>query len=361
MRRVDSWRLREEVREHPRATGRQRACGANRYATHVELRRQAEGGTAWWHGVVQCRARMCPVCWISRRFKAAAEVAWTIGARERNTGMQSFLITLTIRHSADDPVSIVRDVRGCWRSLTQSRAWRKWATEHGLQWICAEEVTRGPNGWHPHIHVLVMPTKAIDPRDTYSLSGLLFMHWQRTVARRMGEEHAPQREARRCRHCNHDRTRRERDRVFCAKCDREWEGHAIGCDMRPCDAAGYLTKLGYELADPAAQKGDAPLAMLERGNIDDYMLLQQTRHRARDITYSRGLKCHRDDRPEGEDPITLLAVRGSDWGRMRNVGWGFPLEVAEASESERTARAAIEAKLGPIEDPSEDDDHSKWD
>lgn len=370
MRRFDSWKLREDVREHPAATLRQKACGSVRYSTHVELRRAAAGGTAWWHGVIQCRARMCPVCWIARRYKAGAEVAWCVGARERETAKlaklrelpapQSYLITLTVRHSASDPVSIVRDVRSCWRSLIQSRAWRKWAADHGVQWICAEEVTRGDNGWHPHLHVLAMPEKKIDPRDSYSLSGLLFMHWARTVARRMGEQHAPQREAKRCRHCGSERSRLERERVICAGCDREWQGHAIGVDFRPCDAAGYLTKLGYELADPAAQKGAAPLALLEGGSIDHYMELQETRHRARDITYSRGLKGVRDARPDGESPITLLGVRGSDWGRMRAIGWDIPLEVADASESERTAREAIEKHLGKIQEPEHDNDHARW-
>lgn len=335
MRRVRAWELREEVREHALAPLRQKACGVWRYSKHVELRAPADGGTAWWHGVIQCRARMCPVCWIARRYKVGAEVAWTVGARERDTEMQSYLITLTIRHSASDPVSICKDVRGCWRTLVQSRAFQRWKKEHGVEFICAEEVTRGDNGWHPHLHVLAMPgTKPIDPRDTWGLSGLFFMHWRRVVERKMGSEHAPIRQL--------------------------GDGKAIGADFRPCDAAGYLTKLGYELADPAAQKGNAPLALLEDGQIDSYMELQRSRHRARDITYSRGLKPYRDRMPEGDGFVTLLGLRGSDWGRLRHLGWEQPLEVADAATDARAAREAITARLGEVEEPIDDDDHSRW-
>lgn len=362
MRRVDSWALRETVRAHPAATARQRACGSYRYATHVELRQMADGGTAWWHGVIQCRARMCPVCWIARRHKAGAEIAWTVGARERETGLQSFLLTLTVRHSASDAATITRQVRDCWKRFQQSRAFRLWKEEHGVQWIAAEEVTRGNNGWHPHLHILVMPdAKPIRPRDTWSLSASLYDVWRAAVVRTMGERYAPLRESAQCRHCGCARSRKLGEAMLCAACDLPWQGHAVGTDLRPCDAAGYLTKLGYELADPAAQKGDAPLALLERGELDAYMQLQTTRHGARDITFSRGLKEYRDSRPPHAGIVTLLALRGSDWGRLRHLGWEVPLEVASASDSARAAREAVEARLGPVEEPSDDVNQQRWD
>ena len=345
MRRVDSWRLREEVREHRKATGRQRACGEYRYQKHVELRSMGEGTGAWWHGVIQCRARMCPVCWIARRHKAASEVAWTVYAREQDTAQQSWLLTLTVRHFASDPISLTRDVRGCWRSMIQSRAFQTWKRAHGLEWICAEEVTRGENGWHPHIHALLMPATKIDTRDPWSLSwagggsspSALFRLWARTVDRRFRKKYG----------------------------DHFADTHAPeqgpGLDLRECDAAGYLTKLGYELADPATQKGNAPLAMLSAGALDEYMELQQSRARARDITFSRGLREHRDGMPEGGEPMTLLGLRGSDWGRLRALGYDQPLAVCDAAkEGEHAARAELHRLLGPTQEPTEDDDHARW-
>lgn len=304
-----------------------------------------EGTGAWWHGVIQCRARMCPVCWISRRYRVGTEVAWTIYAREQDTAQQSWLLTLTVRHFADDPISLTRAVRDCWRAMLQSRGFRNWKRDHGIEWICAEEVTRGDNGWHPHIHALLMPSAKINTRDPWSLSwgggaaapSALFQLWARTVRRRFtrlygehfAERHAPE--------------------------------QGPGLDLRPCDAAGYLTKLGYELADPATQKGNAPLALLDAGALEEYIQLQRSRARARDITFSRGLKGYREEQPERPEPMTLLGLRGSDWGRLRALGYDQPLAVCDAArDGETAARAELHRLLGKTQEPTEDDDHARW-
>lgn len=401
MRRFDSWRLREQLREHPSAPPRQQICGQWRYATNVELQKLPDRDGAWWLGVIQCRARMCPVCWTARRWRVGAEVAWTVEAREASTKQQSYLITLTIRHSLADPVEIVRELRKVWRAFIQARAWQKWKREHGAEYISALEVTRGSNGWHPHLHVLVMPSrKPIDPEDTTRLSGLFFERWAAVVERKMGAQHKPQREANRCAHCDHPRDWSLHKDDPCAGCGRPYKGRSIGVDLRPCNAHGYLTKIGFELADPAAVKGRevkrehvqgvgevvtyevpaaghkvrsindvaqrgamtgrAPLALLEAGEVDLYMELMHTQATCRDITYSRGLRSYRDEMPEAEAAQTLLALCGSDWGRLRHKGWEQPLQVAEAAKDEATARAAVVERLGNVAEPIDDGDHRRW-
>lgn len=312
------------MRGHPLAPARTRHCGRTRYQTEVELR--TSGGEAWWQGVLQCRARVCPPCFLARRFRAALELERVVSERERETGQQSMLATLTIRHHLFDPVDIVKAVRAAWRDMLQSRAFREWRKHHGVAFVIAEEVTRGEHGWHPHLHALLMPALGIndgipepwaDPDEHAQRSDYAFdwyEHWCHHVRRKLGAAYVPNREH--------------------------------GADLQPCDSAAYLTKLGLELADPAAVKGRSPLALLEDGQRDLYMQLQASRTRARDITYSRELAGIRADKPEPPESAELARVRGSDWGYLLSLGWEKPLEVAERAKDPETARAALSKALG---------------
>jgi hypothetical protein len=320
LRRIEAWSLREDLREHPRAPARLRHCGVYRYATTVQLLTSGEG--RWWHGVIQCRARVCPPCFVARRFRNAAEIEHVVTEREAETQKQSFLATFTVRHHAHDPVSLTKGVRAAWRRMLQSRRWQTFREDFGLEWIVAEEVTRGENGWHPHLHALLMPRKRIDPDDVWSQAYDFHAWWSRAVTKQLGKEHAPSREH--------------------------------GCDLRACDSAAYLTKLGLELSDPSMVKGRSPLDLLDHGEIERYLDLQLSRTRARDITWSRGLKGIRDAMPEPAPPAELAAITGTEWGRIRHQGFAVPLEIAEHATDPEAANEAIARALAgesPARDP----------
>ena len=322
MLRIKAWELREAVREHRLAPMRLRACGAYRYRREVTLK-LGEGGGAWWDGVIQCRSRTCPPCFLARRYKAAKAIETVVHEREQETRQQSYLITLTIRHHAGDPIALVKAIRVAWRTLLQSRAFRSWKEDHGVEWICVEEITLGENGWHPHLHTLCMPRTKIDASDLWSLSSIWFEWWRKIVVKKLGAEHEPSR--------------------------------MHGCDLTPCDSAAYLTKLGMELADPLAVKGSAPLALLAGGRIEEYMELQRYRSRARDLTFSRGLSQLRavlKDLEEPAESADLIAIRGIDWYTLRALGWAKPLEVCEATDP-ATAVEAMQKILGPSYLPAE--------
>lgn len=248
------------------------------------------------------------MCWISRRAKAAREIEWVVTEREAEQRTQTFMATLTVRHAAHHSTQLARDVRTCWRAMLQQRRWRTWAKAHRMEWICAEEITRGENGWHPHLHVLLLPGEDIE--DYLVDAGDWYETWAAIVSKRLGAEHVPD----------------------------PW----VGLDLRPCDASTYITKLGLELTDKNAIKGKAPLALLEAGELDRYVELQIQRTRARDLTFSRGLKSYRETMPGSEPPAELLQARGSEWGRLRHLDPLAPLDVAEHSHSPEEARFMLD-------------------
>lgn len=322
MKRVNSWHLREVVREHRLAPQRLRQCGRGRYQTEVTLETNGQG--AWWDGVIQCRTRMCPVCFVARRFKLAREIQHTVYERELDTKQQSWLVTFTIRHREGHPVEITRQVRQCWRALLQSRAFRTWSADNQIEWVAAEEVTTGENGWHPHIHTLVMPRTELDWDDgTWFASAWIGELWARIVARKMGAEHVPI--------------------------------APYGCNLSPCDAAEYLAKMGLELADPAMVKGRSPMGLLAAGaagsadELDRYMHLQKHRARARDVTFSRGLTTIRETLPPAPMTAELATVRGSQWTQLLHQGWRVPLDVSVGAKDPESAAALLAGLLYDFE------------
>lgn len=317
MDRAAAIQLREKLR--PLAPRRTRGCGVLRYQKHVQL--LTKGGVGWWQGVQCCRARVCPPCWISRRAKAAIEVQWVAEERERESGAPSWLGTWTVRHHASDPVTLTRAVRAVWRRMLQRRFWRTFTRELRLEWMCAEEVTRGDNGWHPHLHVLFMPGRPLNAQQIADLEFFGFHVWRQMVVKYLGAQHEPDAEH--------------------------------GFDLTRCDAATYLAKIGYELQDPGTSKGNSPLMLLERGKHDEhalqlYLQLMRARTRARDLTFSRGLAGIRDSLPDQGDPAELLELRGSEWGRLVQLSPLAPLEVAHAQDPEQAA-AIARMFLGEIE------------
>jgi hypothetical protein len=102
----------------------------------------------------------CPVC--SARIRharaaiiEAAAVRWVDGF-----GGRLGFLTLTLRHALGQSLrSLRRALSAAWRRVTQSRWWRSLGV---FGFFRAVEVTDGANGWHPHLHVLLLLPAGFD-------------------------------------------------------------------------------------------------------------------------------------------------------------------------------------------------------
>lgn len=196
-------------------------------------------------------------------------------------------------------MSIVRDVRKCWRAHLQGRGWQQYKRDRGIELIAAEEVTLGPHGWHPHMHVLLL-AKREQATDLHQVDAMWWRDkWARIVERKMGRQYVPNREH--------------------------------GTDLRPCRVEDYLSKLGIELTDSGAVKARSPFALLRDGAVDKYLELQLSRQRARDVTWSRGLRALRDSMPARPTPRVLWQPTAFEFERA--AGAGTLLATIEAAES----------------------------
>lgn len=110
------------------------------------------------------------------------------------------LLTLTLRHTADQPLRMVWDaVSACWKAVTGTASWRGSAktagdrARYGIEhWFRAVEVTHGVNGWHVHIHVLLFHDRVLGVAAQEEMSDRLFGRWA-GKAERLGM-HAPSRQ-----------------------------------------------------------------------------------------------------------------------------------------------------------------------
>jgi hypothetical protein len=185
--------------------------------------------------------------------------------------------------------------------------------------IRALEVTHGPNGWHPHLHVLLLTSLPLSPELFEELREYLFGAWKRAVAK-----------------LGHDTPR----------------DHCLTFTPAEVSAAEYVSKIGAALeitqgAQKVAKKGHrTPFHILAdylaTGSADDldlWFVYQREIKGARRLTWSHGLKA-RYAIPEVSDETLAaeevggepLATFGPDeWGRIVATP-GVRLAILEAAE-----------------------------
>lgn len=190
----------------------------------------------------------CAVCQMVILQARAEQVRQAV---ERHGSDRVGMITLTIRHGAGDNLrELQRKLSRAFAAVSRSRAYRGgevrdgyragWKQRHGVHGrIRAVEVTHGPNGWHPHLHVLFFFDERLPVEVTATKDGrrvrwtpsdedraLWIREWQKQVKRILGAPHVPD--------------------------DR----HAVVFSL--ASDGEYIAKLGLELVDPANKRARKP-------------------------------------------------------------------------------------------------------
>jgi hypothetical protein len=163
-------------------------CGRRRAGPYagapVEIRRNA-AGKAFYAGLLRCGSVWeCPTC-MERIQTGRAEEVERIGAAHRGRGGELYLATLTIPHHQGQPLLELRKRIGkAWRAVQQGRRWIELRRRAGLvAWIVAREVTVGGNGWHPHVHVLLLTARPLPFELERELLEHLQGRWEQEITR----------------------------------------------------------------------------------------------------------------------------------------------------------------------------------
>src|SRR5215469_6406228 len=155
--------LRALAAADPDTPMRQRNCGAVPVGDQVEIR--IKGGSAYYTGLETCgNVWLCPVCSAKIHYRRAAELHDALDAWKTN-GHAASLVTITVPHDLDDPLSRLVDTeRDAWKHVAAGAAWQRLKRRLGIAGhIIALEFTWGDeNGWHPHYHVLLVHDQDLD-------------------------------------------------------------------------------------------------------------------------------------------------------------------------------------------------------
>ena len=298
---------------------------------------------AHWSGLQTCKSIWaCPVCSARIRTERAAIIeraakAWV----DRFSGQLGFL-TLTLRHALGQPLrALRRALSAAWRRIAQSRWWRSLGV---FGWFRSVEVTWGRNGWHPHLHILLLVPAGF---DLEALGSEVGRRWQQSVT---AQGLAP--------------TTLERGaRLQPVSVGGESMARYLS---KVLDEAGEEWDVGAELARSdvkRSRKGMSPMQLLEAAAAGDGAAVarwheyEQGTKGARCIESSRGLAAALgldeidatdesllEERPETEPVLTVTA---QEYTRLARAGVHLDLvDLANAASDEAVRWYAARALEG---------------
>lgn len=107
-------------------------------------------------GIATCKSVWgCLGCAARKRAEHAAVVKWFVD-RHHHAGGHVSLGSFTLAHYPTDNLSeLLEGLRKSFTDMRRMKTYKTAETTHGIVgWIGALEITDGPSGWHPHLHVL---------------------------------------------------------------------------------------------------------------------------------------------------------------------------------------------------------------
>lgn len=158
-------------------------CGQRAMGGHVTIHHH--GGQAHFGGVETCGSVWhCPVC-AAKITEGRRTDLDALLAAHRDAGGEAFMATLTIPHHRFQTSKALRDgVTTAWRKVKSGKGWI--TARERYRWlgdVRALEVTHGDNGWHPHLHVLILFKPGARADDFQEFGDWLYAAWSRAIER----------------------------------------------------------------------------------------------------------------------------------------------------------------------------------
>lgn len=170
---------------HLSGVSRCRKCGRVTVSEDGSVQARQRGQVIGYAGLATCGSVWaCPVCnskiQARRRLEVGAALSWALGI-----GGGAAFGAYTLRHHlGSDPDHLWRSLSKCWEAVTRDKTVRK--TRAALAYvgtIRANECTVGGNGWHPHLHPVLLFARPVSAEEVAVLHVAQFGAWQRAAAR----------------------------------------------------------------------------------------------------------------------------------------------------------------------------------
>lgn len=313
-------------------------------------------GVAHYSGLQSCGSIwVCPVCAPRIREERAREIEAGLASHFATGGSAGFL-TLTLPHDQGDALGDLLDaLMRSWGRETGSRGWRKDRQEFGvIGFVRSTEVTCGPNGWHPHLHVLLLTETPLSAERWEQFAARIFPRWERAVVRagyRAPERHFIEGQWRGGLTVSAVRSASE-VASYTSKVQGLGEGWGAGREV-----ARHDLKLGrsgrhrapFQIARDAVDGGEA-------ADVARWCEYVRGMHGRRAIEWSRGLRDRlglgegRTDEEIAAEEIggeVVLVLSRDEWGELYAAARDtLLLELVEASGDPGSAELLLEVAVG---------------
>lgn len=190
-------RLRSVAQAYTKASGVGK-CGICRVLSNDVTVARSRSGSSGFLGLATCGSVWeCPECQgkvIGRRRDELRQLM----KLHRDRGGDAYMLTLTGPHDVgDELVPLRKKVSNCWRYVQGGKQWQRWRSRLGIVGtIRSLEVNHGPNGWHPHLHILILTERG--DVDFSELEDWIYRRWVKaftSIDRETGRSYrAPTRE-----------------------------------------------------------------------------------------------------------------------------------------------------------------------
>jgi len=274
-------------------------------------------GNASYSGVMRCASPWeCPNCAERLSFERGKECQDVLSAHLKSGG-GAYLVTLTLPHDQGDHLDpLRRAVSNGWRKVCSGAPWKRAKDRYGIIGsVRALECTVGANGWHPHLHVILLTARWLSDGRTDELRRVVACRWNAQM----------QQAGFRPPHAEHGVTIQRGDKA----------GFYLA-------GVGLARELTLNTGKVARGGNRTPWQILESLTLQemsgrphdplDLALWQEWcrwMRGVRQLTWSVGLRERYLDGPERSDeeivnetpgePVELLAIAENDWWRMATV------------------------------------------
>lgn len=130
---------------------------------------------------------VCPVCGPHIRQERALDVDAACARWIARYGVGAvMLLTLTLPHDFGEPLAdLLATVKAAFASLTSGRGWQDDKAAFRLMYyVRAHDCTVGPNGWHPHLHIVLLALRPLTNDELAALTTRLHLRWADAVEKR---------------------------------------------------------------------------------------------------------------------------------------------------------------------------------
>jgi len=269
----------------------------------------ANPSVAGFSGLATCGSVWaCPVCAARIATRRADELA-AVMRYALAGGCGASLVTLTMRHHEGQGLKDCWDALAkAWHAVTSGKQWVGDSDVFGLRgWVKAVEVTRGDNGWHVHLHALMIWDDPVSIDQARYVGRRMWQRWNRALERR----------------------------GFTSL--RDLGGLDVRlASLKPGAAGGlheYFVKLSHEIAGGYAKlargRGRTPFQILadglatgEAGDLNAWWEWEKASHGRRQIAWSTGLREWAGmDAEQSDEQVAAEEAGGDDMLFIEPASW----------------------------------------